>query len=459
MEQKYNRSLYIFRRDLRLQDNTALLQASAQSKSVLACFIADDRQIGSSNTYRSLNALQFMCSALRDLGNQIKKAGGRLYIMHGVPEQCIKNFIEQARIDAVFVNRDYTPFSINRDAAMRHICIHYGIDFHECHDLLITGPESITTGSNTPYSIFTPFFKRALTLPIATPNIMTITNWNTEKYPINTLDIQNIQGSYNNTTLAVHGDQNHAAKIIASLDHFHDYATTRDYPAVATTLLSAYIKFGLISPRVAAHAIIETLSQSSPLLRQLYWRDFFTHIAYFSPFVFGHPFKEKYTMIPWSTNEAHWTSWCEGTTGFPIIDAGMRQLNQTGYMHNRVRLLTASFLVKDLHIDWRHGEKYFAQKLVDYDPAVNNGNWQWVAGTGTDASPYFRIFNPWIQQKKFDPDCTYIYRFLPELSHISPTILHTLFNLNHPRIKNYPRPIIDHRSESIITKKMYQSVN
>lgn len=459
MEQKYKKSLYVFRRDLRIQDNTALLQASSQSKSVVVCFIADERQISSLNPYRSLNAIQFMCSALSSLNNQIKKSGGHLYVMHGLAHECIKEIIEQTHIDAVFVNQDYTPFSINRDEAIRRVCSHYSVNFHEYHDVLINEPEIIKTANNTPYTLFTPYFKRALKIPIKAPNKAYITNWDKEHYTINTIDIQDMQGSYNNSNIAVTGNHEYGMHILATLDQFQNYATLHDYPAYCTTQLSAHIKFGLISPRTVGHAIIDTLGQSSQLLRQLYWRDFFTYIAYFSPFVFGNPFKEKYTTLSWKTNENHWKAWCDGMTGFPIIDAGMRELNETGYMHNRVRMLTASFLVKDLHIDWRLGEQYFAQHLVDYDPSVNNGNWQWIAGTGADANPYFRVFNPWIQQKKFDPDCTYIYRFIRELSHVNPSKIHTWYNNNNSNIKNYPRPIIDHAKESILAKKMYQFID
>ena len=202
--------------------------------------------------------------------------------------------------------------------------------------------------------------------------------------------------------------------------------------------------------------MLKNLGQASPLISQLYWRDFFTHIAYFSPFVFGQPFKERYKKLHWRNDKDQFEAWCSGLTGFPIIDAGMRQLNETGYMHNRVRLLVGSFLVKDLHIDWRLGEQYFAQKLVDYDPAVNNGNWQWVASTGTDSQPYFRIFNPWLQQKKFDSDCKYIKRWVPEIATISPKIIHTWFKSHTLYANKYPEPIVDHTAESLLSKQLYR---
>ena len=188
----------------------------------------------------------------------------------------------------------------------------------------------------------------------------------------------------------------------------------------------------------------------------MYWRDFFTHIAFHFPHVFGTAFHEKFQKIIWPFNQKKFTAWCEGETGFPIVDAGMRELNATGYMHNRVRMIVGSFLTKDLHIDWRLGEKYFAEKLVDYDPAVNNGNWQWVASTGCDAQPYFRIFNPWLQQQKFDAECIYIKRWVPELDNLSPKSIHNLYKLNQNGPNQYPTPIVDHAIESQKAKTFYK---
>jgi len=256
----------------------------------------------------------------------------------------------------------------------------------------------------------------------------------------------------------VRGGTAQAKKIVRSIAHFKNYTTTRDIPALSTTNLSAYLKFGCISIRQIYHAIEQTLGKHHPLIRQLYWRDFFTYLAYHSPFVFGHPYHKKYEKLPWSKNMSFFKAWCQGKTGFPIVDAGMRQLNTTGFMHNRVRMIVASFLVKDLHINWLWGEKYFAQQLIDYDPMINNGNWQWCASTGSDAQPYFRIFNPWIQQKKFDPQCIYIKRWIPELKDIEPKIIHNWFGSHNVEIKQYPRPLIDHKIESALAKKMYKDI-
>jgi deoxyribodipyrimidine photo-lyase len=189
----------------------------------------------------------------------------------------------------------------------------------------------------------------------------------------------------------------------------------------------------------------------------LYWRDFFTHVAYHFPGVFGNAFHERYNEIEWENDAGKFEAWCRGETGFPVVDAGMRELNTTGWMHNRVRMIVAGFLVKDLYVDWRWGEKYFAQRLVDYDPSVNNGNWQWAASTGCDAQPWFRIFNPWRQQEKFDPGCLYIKQWVPELEKYGPEIIHRLYRPD-TRVKNYPEPIVDHKPASSAVKEIYASL-
>jgi deoxyribodipyrimidine photo-lyase len=220
-------------------------------------------------------------------------------------------------------------------------------------------------------------------------------------------------------------------------------------------MLSAHNKFGTCSIREVYYIIAETFTHEHALIKELYWRDFFTHVAWNFPHVFGNSFHSKFDKLKWSKNLKTFKAWCNGLTGFPVVDAAMRQLNKTGFMHNRARMIAASFLTKDLHIEWRLGEQYFAQKLVDYDPAVNNGNWQWVASTGCDAQPYFRIFNPWLQQKKFDPECEYIKRWVPELKDLSPAQIHSWYNPKQKAPADYPKPIVDHTQEARITKAWF----
>ena len=243
--------------------------------------------------------------------------------------------------------------------------------------------------------------------------------------------------------------------ILSNLTRFNNYEVERDYPSKErTTHLSPYLKFGTCSIREAYHRIKTVLGNEHPLIRQLYWRDFFVQIGYYFPRVFNSAFREKFNEIKWQNNMNIFELWCNGKTGFPIVDAGMRELNSTGYMHNRVRMIVSSFLVKDLHLDWRKGEEYFANKLIDLDIAVNNGNWQWTASTGCDAQPYFRIFNPWIQQRKYDPDCKYIKKWVPELKEVKREIIHNWFKQKETKSINYPKPIVDHNKESQLSKQI-----
>jgi len=254
------------------------------------------------------------------------------------------------------------------------------------------------------------------------------------------------------------GGRSAGLKILKKIGDFAKYAKERDFPEVeGTTHLSPHLKFTTCSPREIYHAMKEEFGAGSELIRSLYWRDFFTSIAFHFPAVFQGAFRLKFKGIRWSGSKRAFQKWCEGKTGFPIVDAGMREMNETGFMHNRVRMIVASFLVKDLRIDWRWGEKYFAQTLIDYDPAVNNGNWQWVASTGCDAQPYFRIFNPWAQGIKYDPDCVYIKHWVPELSNLSPKVIHAWYlEKNRDLCKAYPEPIVDHTEEAKTTLNMYK---
>jgi deoxyribodipyrimidine photo-lyase len=253
------------------------------------------------------------------------------------------------------------------------------------------------------------------------------------------------------------GNFDSAAATLQKLKNHQEYAQLHDFPEHQTTLLSAHLKFGTLSIRQVYQHLAHLFGPQHPLIRQLYWRDFFTHIAYHAPHVFGHPFNPQYAELSWNVSSDAFERWCTGTTGFPLVDAGMRQLLETGYMHNRVRMVTASFLVKDLSIDWRCGERYFAQQLIDYDPALNNGNWQWVASTGCDSQPYFRIFNPWLQQKKFDPACTYIKQYVPELRQLSARQIHTWYT-QEARGNSYPIPMLDHSNAAKATLAAYKKV-
>ncbi len=447
---EFNTSLFIFRRDLRLDDNTGLIEACKLSSMVIPAFILDPRQIGPKNKYRTIPGQQFMFEALQDLHNQLRRTKGTLYLFSGIAETVVETILKNNNIEAVFVNRDYTPFSRERDEKIKEICHRYNRTFMSFNDLLLHEPEEVVTAQGTTYRMFTPYFKKSKTIPVRKPMNLQKPTWYFK--PIN-LEIDH-ELLKQTTPSIIQGKKAAVTKILKKMDKFQHYHKEHNIPSIATTYLSAYLKFGICSIRQAYWSIVSQLGQDHDLIRQLHWRDFFTHIAYNYPFVFERAFHEKYARLPWENDKKKFKLWCHGKTGFPIVDAGMRQLNETGFMHNRVRMIVASFLVKDLHIDWRWGERYFAQTLRDYDPAVNNGNWQWSASTGCDSQPYFRIFNPWLQQKKFDPHAKYIKTWVAELKNESEKTIHNWYKKQ--TIDAYPKPIINHTAQANKAKKLYK---
>lgn len=457
MLKQYPLALHIFRRDLRLYDNTALIESLKSANEVIPCFIFDKRQI-ENNPYKSNNCIQFMVNSLQELDTELRKKNSKLYFFYGIAEEIVAELLVKYKINAVFTNRDYTPFSNERDKRIEKICHELNVDFYSYADLLLHEPEEIKKVNNQPYTVFTHFYKKCLPLQVQLPIKNLYSNYYSKNIIFEDESILKKLLTINNPNIFLKGGRNEGLLLLKNIKHLSDYQEVRNFPALnKTTQLSAHNKFGTLSIREVYAEIVKHFNTHHTLINELYWRDFFTHIAFNYPYVLGEAFYQKYNAICWSQNQKHFEAWCEGRTGFPIVDAGMRQLNATGYMHNRVRMVTASFLIKDLHIDWRWGEKYFAQKLIDYDPAVNNGNWQWTASTGCDAQPYFRIFNPWLQQSKFDKECVYIKNWIPELASIEPKILHHL-NSQKVKLKDYPEPIVNHAVESQKTKIAYKNI-
>ena len=436
------RSLFIFRRDLRLEDNTGLIFALQLSKEVIPIFIFTEEQVGK-NAFKSEHCLQFMMDSLVDLEEQLKKKGGKLFFFKGHPEEIVNQCIRELDVESVIVNRDYTPYSQTRDQKIKRICDKENIPFYSFDDALLHPPEETLKKDGKPYTIFEPYFRNASKAKVLPPQRNTYVNYFQGKIPFASANLSSLKPRIENRLI---GGRSEALKILKKLGSLSQYGKLRDFPAEEySTHLSAYLKFTVCSPREVYAAICQNLSAHHDLIRSIYWRDFFTSIAFFFPHVFKGAFYSKFDRIKWSSHLKNYQKWCEGSTGFPIVDAGMREMNQTGFMHNRVRMIVASFLVKDLLIDWRWGEKYFAQTLIDYDPSVNNGNWQWVAGTGSAAQPYFRIFNPWSQQKKFDPECIYIKKWVPELADLTPKSIHAWDEeKDHAECEKYPPPMIDH---------------
>lgn len=430
MNKMYQRALFIFRRDLRLADNTGLIFALKNAEKVLPIFIFTPEQVGR-NPFKSNHCLQFMIESLQDLEEQLHQKGGKLYRFRGSVKTVAGRLIAKHKIDALIVNRDYTPYSHKRDEDLKAVCDKQKIAFHSFDDLLLHPPEKTVKKDGKPYLVFTPFFNANRKKKVAKPVRNPYTNY---------LAISHSLAPYPTFPKVTNPFLGGRKASLALLKH----------PKPEKMHLSAYLKFTVCSPR----EVYAACRGRSHLIRSLYWRDFFTTIAYYFPHVFEGPFYPKYKKLHWSKSKAVFQKWCQGKTGFPIVDAAMRQLNQTGFIDNRFRMIAASFLIKDLYIDWRWGEKYFAQHLIDYDPAVNNGNWQWVASTGADAQPYFRVFNPWMQQKKFDPKCSYIKEWVEELKSASPSTIHAWYEAeNHT---SYPSPILDHSASAEKTIQQYR---
>lgn len=440
---QYQRALMIFRRDVRLEDNTALAAALRAAREVVACFIFDPRQAGP-HAYRSAHALQFMLASLCELGEEIARRGGQLYLWRGEAEAEVVAIARAAGAQAVFFNRDYTPFSRARDAALERACATAGIHVHSFDDALLHAPGRVMSAAGTPYTVFTAYFRKASTLKVPAPQGLPAGRFMRGGLAGAIADIPDEWRPPHNPRLRVRGGRREALAILARLAALQNYAQERDIPARPTTGLSAHIKFGTVSLREVHAAVCAALGPAHVLIKELHWHDFFTHIGWHFPHVFGHAFHRRYDALSWSDSDEDFAAWCEGRTGFPIVDAGMRELNTTGFMHNRVRMIVASFLTKDLVQDWRRGERYFAQQLVDYDACVNNGNWQWSASTGCDAQPYFRIFNPWLQQKKFDPRAEYIVRWVPELAGLAPREIHDPRQAGARTRRGYPAPMCNH---------------
>ena len=445
----YEKSIFLFHRDLRIEDNIGLIDALNNSKEVIPCFIYD------SNLIKKLKDAKFrwnfLNESLLDLDENFKKKGIRLQIVEGITEKSLEKIVKKHKIESIFSNTDFSNYSQKRDEKIYQMCKKNKITFHSSLDFLLHNPHDIKTNEDSPYTIYSFFYKKAKIFPTRKVTKNTKKNYSNEIISNSSIIKPKIRNS------EIKGGRKEALKILKNLENFTDYDKVRDFPGLnQTTLLSAHNKFGTISIREIYTQIKEILGTDHTIMREIYWREFFNYILFHFPHVEKKSFKQKFQDIPWKNSEESLKKWKEGKTGFPIVDAGMRQLNLTGFMHNRVRMIVASFLTKDLHIDWRLGERYFAEKLIDYDTAVNSGNWQWAASTGCDAVPYFRIFNPWRQQERFDLNCNYIKKWIPELEKMEPKDIHNLWK-NFPLNLKYPKPMVVHKNEAEITKEIFKS--
>jgi deoxyribodipyrimidine photo-lyase len=409
-----------FRRDLRLHDNTALYYALKDENPVIPVFIFDKNILDDLEDKKD-RRVEFIYEALLEMRDELKQHGSSLQVFYETPHNTFSKLMNQFTVQKVFANEDYEQYAIDRDDAIAALLKDQNAELKLSKDQVIFSKDEVIKDDGQPYEIFTPYSKRWL----ATLNAFYLSSYPTKKYFSNFYkDDSNRIPSLHSIGFEKTGEAFPSKQIPSHL--IKDYKNTRDIPGIhGTSRLSVHLRFGTISIRALA---LKAQQLSSTYLTELIWRDFYHMILWHFPQVRkGYSFRKEMDAIQWRNNEKEFTAWCDGKTGYPIVDAGMRELNTTGFMHNRVRMITASFLAKHLLIDWRWGEAYFAKKLLDYDYAPNNGGWQWSASTGCDATPYFRIFNPTTQAKKFDRDLKYIKKWIPELNSF-----------------DYPQPIVEH---------------
>jgi deoxyribodipyrimidine photo-lyase len=462
-----NYTIFIFRRDLRIRDNNGLKYAMSKCKNVIPIYIFTPEQISESNKFRSDNAVQFMVESLKDLDRELNLVNSRMHYFYGDNIEVLSDICKKIKITNIVFNVDYTKYSRTRDGKIMKFCKTNYIECLSCEDYLLSkiGQFNKNSGKGDSYLVFTPFKNNAMNQKsiISKPANYAIKELSSIKLSPLEVNLESINYVHNED-ISVNGGRNLATKqLLNALKSQSKYNDNRDQLSIDTTQLSAYIKFGCLSIREVYWTFKIKLGPNSTLLSQLFWREFYYYIAYYHPDVLSanrKNFRDTFDGIKWTNNKVHFAAWCEGKTGFPIVDAGMRQLNKTGYMHNRARLITANFLNRILNIDWRWGEMYYASKLTDYDPAVNNGNWQWIASTGVDTSQYFqRVFSPINQSKKYDTDAKYITYWIPELKDVKPSHIHD-WGANFSDV--YIKPIISYsygRTRSLAAYKLAASKN
>lgn len=409
-----------FRRDLRLIDNAALYHALRSQNPVVPIFIFDTVILDQLDNKED-RRVEFILEALEGMQEQLAKIGSTLEVFHATPEEAFKKLLKRYKISQVFTNNDYEPYAIKRDKEIAKLLTEKDAEFFSFKDQVLLEKDEVLKDDGTPYTVYTPYSKKWKSI---------LTDFHLKAYPTKKY-FSNFykQAETKLPTLKKLGfkavEKAFPPKSVNE-ELIEKYAAQRDFPSIeGTSRMGLHLRFGTISIRQLAS---KTKDLSHVYLGELIWRDFYFMILWhFQKVGKGHAFKADYEHIEWRKDDKGFEAWCNGQTGYPIVDAGMRQLNETGFMHNRVRMITASFLTKHLLIDWRLGEAYFAEKLLDYDLAANNGGWQWAAGSGCDAAPYFRIFNPRLQTERFDKQLKYIRKWVPELESFE-----------------YPKPIVDH---------------
>ena len=465
------RILWWLRRDLRVQDNLTLHQALQNAAAVIPVFVLD-AQLWRSEKLAPARK-QFLLESLVELDAQLRKRGSYLIVREGDAARELVHLARETQADAVYFHADYTPYARKRDTRVMAALDAAGIDYAAFNDIYLADPNQVLKDDGTPYTVFTRYRMR-FEQNVAVPARYALNqNLNTPPH-ISSLDVQNLITARNSNYArggATVGMQL-AHDFISRQNGLAAYGESRnDMAADATSHLSPHLHFGTVSVRELIRLAREAFSESSARRKQvsartssenakvwideIVWREFFNHVLYHFPRAAHSAFRAEYANLNWDNDAEFFQAWCEGRTGYPIVDAGMRQLRETGWMHNRARMITASFLTKDLLADWRMGEKFFMQNLIDGDMASNNGGWQWAAGTGTDAQPYFRIFNPMLQGARFDPTGAYVRRHVPELAKVPVEYIHAPWEMPHAvmtRIgfqlgRDYPKPIVVHATQ------------
>ena len=415
-----NKVVFWHRRDLRIEDNAGLYHALKSGVPVLPIFIFDT-EILSNLSDRDDPRVHFIFKEVKRLKKEYEEHNSTLLVLHGSPLEVMNRLIGGHSIAAVYSNRDYEPYARERDNSVNAFLQSKGIDFHLFKDQVIFECDEVLKDDGTPYTVFTPYSKKWKNR---------ITPYFFESYPskenLSQLAKEEPKDLLSLKALGFEESTVPIPQRIIDEVIVRSYKEKRDFPSIrGTSRLSVHLRFGTISIRKLT-AVASRLNES--WLNELIWRDFYMMILYHFPHVVKSSFRAKYDRIVWRNNEEEFSAWCQGKTGYPIVDAGMRELNKTGFMHNRVRMIAASFLTKHLLIDWRWGEAYFARKLLDFELASNNGGWQWASGSGCDAAPYFRVFNPYLQTKKFDPELKYIKKWVPEFEdpfeYVQPIVEH-----------------------------------
>lgn len=412
-------TLFWFRRDLRYHDNRGFYEALKQSRRVLPLFIFDKHILDELESKRDMR-INFIYRQLQALDAHFRRYGSGLVVKYGTPEAVLRDLLQQFPVQAIFTNRDYEPYATARDKKIELLAKQANVAFRSFKDQVVFEQNEVLKGDGTPYTVFTPYMKK-WKAQFQETDVAALPSENYLQH----LTQDTAQSIPALETMGFSEEHDEFPSKAPDLSVIANYDQWRDFPGEAgTTRLGVHFRFGTVSIRHMMKLAAET---NEAWWNELIWREFYMMILWHFPHVVDHAFKSQYDRIPWRNNEREFEAWKNGRTGYPIVDAGMRELNQTGYMHNRVRMVTASFLVKHLLIDWRWGERYFAEKLLDYELSSNNGGWQWAAGSGCDAAPYFRVFNPYLQQKRFDPDMKYVRKWVPEAeqaTYITPLVAH-----------------------------------